>query len=201
MEGSRLDDIVLVERAVRGDEKAFQLLIERHRHAMYRIAYKITLHEDDALDVCQCVYLKLTDHLIQFHPSGSFKSWLATVTARTAIDFVRKAKRREIFIEPQELEILAESMMTEENPSSFDALTGDDELQRIQTAMKHLSSQQRAIFALRFEEELPLKEIAERLGIPNQQIRVQLCRAVKKLKSILNFDQGCNHEQSKQTSR
>ena len=87
-----MDDIVLVEQAVRGDERAFQLLIERHRHSMYRIAYKITLHEDDALDVCQCVYLKLIDHLVRYKPTGSFKSWLATVTAHTAIDFVRQTK-------------------------------------------------------------------------------------------------------------
>ncbi|MCP4710183.1 MAG: RNA polymerase sigma factor, partial [Planctomycetes bacterium] len=75
-----MDDNQLIERTLQGDQSSFTALIERHRRYIYHIAYKITLHEEDALDVCQQVYIKLMNRLDAFQPGGSFKSWLAVMT-------------------------------------------------------------------------------------------------------------------------
>lgn len=187
-----MDDNFLAERAACGDENAFRILIERHRRTIYRIAYQITLHEEDTLDVCQCVYLKLSQRLNQFHPTGSFHGWLATLTTRTAIDFIRKSNRRECSTEAEQLESLLDLSDTRENPTPYDEFSDQSRIQQVQNAMRELSPQQRAIFILRFEEDLKPIEIAERLELPPGQVRAQLCRAMKTLRAVL--EQRIYHE-------
>jgi len=56
---------------------------------------------------------------------------------------------------------------------------------KVETAMSVLSPQQRAIFALRFREDMGPKEIAENLGLKAGQVRTQLFRSIEKIRAEL----------------
>ncbi len=181
-----MDDNLLIERALQGDQSCFTALIERHRRYIYCIAYKITLHEEDALDVCQLVYIKLMNRLDSYQPGGSFKSWLAVMTANTAIDFLRRSCRKEHATDPVVLCGIVESSVEGEMASIRLDIDQQRRMEQVQHAMVQLSPQQRAIFSLRFYEDMATRDIANELGVTNKQIRVQLCRAVQKLRDALN---------------
>jgi len=179
-----LDDEVLARAAASGDREAFALLVSRYRGFIYTIVYRIVLHRDDALDVTQAVMLRLVEKIDRFDGRGSFKGWLATLTSREAIDFMRRPSRRESCIEPDTMARLCEAVPgPEESPRR--ALAERERRELVEGEMHRLSPQQRAIVALRLELGLGPKEIAGRLGLNSQQVRSQFHRAVQKLRRAL----------------
>ena len=69
-------------------------------------------------------------------------------------------------------------------PSAERALLAREELEAVWNALSSLSSQQRAIFFLRYEEEMPLAQIAELLEVKIGTVKTQLSRATGKLREM-----------------
>lgn len=169
--------------AARGDQRAFDTLVERYRGYIYTIAYRVTLHEDDALDVSQNVLLKLVERIGAFSATGSFKGWLGAIAANEAVSFVRNRARiesRRAEFDEQQIEQLPSAA-----PDLRDELERADRQRRVERAMKALSPQQRAIFALRFKSEMKPMQIAEELQLTSSQVRSQMVRATVKIRRTL----------------
>lgn len=181
-----MDDNILVEAALNGDQEAFAELFKRYRRYVYTIAYKITMHEDDALDVTQNVFLTLAEKLGAYEGRGTFRGWLAAITARQAYSLQRRtALRREKMIESHAAEELQNTALQGNKNSPRLAFETEERLRLVDKAMVVLSPQQRAILTLRLKEEMRPAEIAERLGIAGKQVRSQLHRAIKRIREML----------------
>ncbi len=179
-----VDDEQLAGLASQGDQEALAALAVRHRRWIYTVAYRIALREPDALDITQNVLLKLVSAIRSYQVPGNFRAWLTVLTTNAAIDYMRQAVRRESPVERDQLEALANSWLDPPlNPR--EELEAKTQRQRVENALRELTPQQRAILTLRLEEDLSTKEIAGRLDLSLEQIRVQLFRAVAKLKTIL----------------
>lgn len=92
-----MSDSVLIERAVKnGDKRAFRTLLDRHYMLIYKVAFKLCGHKEDAQDVAQDVCLKLADKLDGFKGDAAFTSWLYTLTMNATRDMQRsRASSRE----------------------------------------------------------------------------------------------------------
>jgi RNA polymerase sigma-70 factor (ECF subfamily) len=188
-----LEDNELAQAAARGEQTAFAALFERYREYVYRLAYKVALDPEEALDATQATFLKVAEKIGQYDGRGNFRGWLATVAVRTAIDLARK--NRETATDPVDLAEVVENGQQRwasrwtENPFSVQnprmATEHRERLEQVEEAMKSLSVQQRAILTLQISEDLGPKEIADRLEIPAGQVRSQLDRAIKKLREQL----------------
>jgi len=191
-----LEDRSLAAAAANGDQAAFTTLVERYRGYVYTIAYRIALNEDDALDVAQTVFLRLVERIGDFTGRGSFRGWIATIAAREAISHCRRSQRREQPTDPDTLERLREgnshggggANCAVVAPTQRQAILHNERRARVEAAMARLPPQQRAIFALRFQENMASAEIAERLDLPATQVRAQLCRAVARLRELVGED-------------
>ena len=86
--------------------------------------------------------------------------------------------------------------MSSKEPNPRDALETTRRLSLVEEALEGVSAQQRAIFVLRLREDLKPREIAVELGIPAQQVRSQLCRALAKVKEVVQEreQEGVCHE-------
>ncbi|MBD3266814.1 sigma-70 family RNA polymerase sigma factor [bacterium] len=184
MEYSNWDDNQLVWAIAKGRQEAFVALIERYRRYIYGIAYKIVLNADDALDVTQSVYLKLAQKLHRYDGAGNFKAWLASLTARAAIDFQRKTKR-EHQTDPNRLIPILDKQTSDPVPPVWEQVETEEQTARVEKAMRQLSRQQRAVFMLAFEKDMASQDIAEELGLPRGHVRVQLHRATQAIKKII----------------
>ena len=181
-----MDDTQLAARAARGDRRACAALAERYRRFLYAVAYKIVLNEEDALDVTQTALLWLVERIGQFSGRGSLRAWLATIATREALSHLRRAGRRpEQATEPAELERRAAEKPRRGGSDPRRAADLAQRREKVEAVMASLAPQQRAIFALRFREEMPPAEIAERLGLPPKQVRSQLHRAIARLKELV----------------
>lgn len=180
-----MDDHRLAADAAHGDEEALTALVERYRSYVYTIAYRIASDEDDALDIAQNVFLRLYERIGQFSGRGRFRAWLAAIASREALSFLRRAGRRETPVAPEVLEVLADERQSNNprNPRQMAETAQRKEL--VESVVARLSPQQRAIFALRVGEDMPPKEIAERLGIPGRQVYTQLHRTIARIRKAL----------------
>src|SRR5271155_3390224 len=97
-----LSDSVAVAQARAGDSGAFRVLVERHSRNLFRLAYRMTGHQQDAEDVVQETFLRAYRQLAKFDDRASFGTWIYRIAANCSRDLIRARKRRGAQTEPAE---------------------------------------------------------------------------------------------------
>lgn len=175
---------ILLEQIRAGHPTAFEQLVVSHAPKMVNLAYRLVGNREEAEDIAQEAFLRLHRTLDQFRGECSLNSWLYRIVSRLAIDYLRREKlRHKLFFfrhsneEPDPLDIVAAS-----GASSIDLLQGKETGRRMAVALKKLSARQRAVFVLRHQEGLPLKEIAAVLELEEGTVKSHLHRAIRFLR-------------------
>ena len=86
-------DLAVVARVKAGDHDAFRHLVERHSRSVFRLAYRLTGHEQDAEDVVQETFLKAFREIRRFEARSSFATWLYRITVNCSHDLLRQRPR------------------------------------------------------------------------------------------------------------
>ena len=159
------DDQELVIRAQNGDTEAFSPLVRKYQEKIYNLIYRKVGDRETAQDLCQEVFLKAWQALPNFKGHSVFYSWLYQIAVNCSIDFLRK-RDREIVFACEELPQNADDClpMLYKQPSPCQILEREELGRIIRSAVHRLPSGQCHAFRLRYLEDLPIKEIASRLG-------------------------------------
>jgi RNA polymerase sigma-70 factor (ECF subfamily) len=180
-----MEDAAAVAGARAGDKEAFRLLVERHSHALFRLAYRMTGNEHDAEDVVQEALVKAYRSLDRFEDRASVGSWLYRITANCAFDLLRSRQRRGRLVsagDPDD-DGSFETPSTDPGP---DRLAASSEIrQRVGVALARMSIRERSAFVLRHFEGRPLNEIGESLGLDLNATKQSILRAVRKVRQVL----------------
>jgi RNA polymerase sigma-70 factor (ECF subfamily) len=174
---SALSDGELVRRIRDGEADAFAELVRRTRRGGYRLARRITRNHEDADDVLQESYVKAFRALDRFAEDRPFGPWFLTIVARTALTWIRDAKRR------------AADPLDEPGADGSAPLAervADPTQDAASRAYAKLTEDHRVILALRVEADLSYAAIAEALGIPVGTVMSRLARAREALIEALN---------------
>lgn len=91
-EGREGLDHVLIDKAKKGNDHAFRLLVEKYRHYIFKIIYGVLRNEKDAEDAAQEVFMKIYFSLPNYKKQG-FKTWITRIAVHHAIDLKRKKQR------------------------------------------------------------------------------------------------------------
>src|SRR5690348_9067154 len=173
------DDEAAVARAQGGDEDAFRLLVERHGRDIFRLAYRMTGHRQDAEDVVQETFVKAYRQLGRFESRSNFATWLYRIGFNCAIDYMRARPHREAAAEPAMLAALAPPSPRPGTDAEVYAREIGAEVQR---ALADLSAQERAAFLMRHYYGCSINEICGALGIGTNAAKHAVFRAVKKMR-------------------
>ncbi|HPV17333.1 MAG TPA: sigma-70 family RNA polymerase sigma factor, partial [Bacteroidales bacterium] len=84
------DDLILVEQAKMGDEKAFSSLLNRYRDSIYFMLLKMVNNTSDAEDLTIEAFGKAFRFIDSFTPEYAFSTWLFRIATNNCIDFIRK---------------------------------------------------------------------------------------------------------------
>jgi RNA polymerase sigma-70 factor (ECF subfamily) len=176
IEVPQADYSALVTRARLGDERAWRELFERDREMVFRVAYRIVLDREEALDIVQESFSKAFQHLSGFQDGAAWGGWLRTIAVRTAISRMRGLAR---------IKRLLGRRIDDEEMNRIGARDGaavrrieQRELaEAMNRAMRRLSTRQRAVATLHFEQGLSNPEIAATIEIPYSTVKVHLHRA------------------------
>jgi RNA polymerase sigma-70 factor (ECF subfamily) len=175
-----------VAAAARGDRAAQRRLFEQHRDAAYRVAFRITGRDEDALDAVQDAFIKAFDGLSGYQGEASFKTWLLRIVSNRSLDLLRARKvRLAVAIDRDEDEQGPELADGGREPRPGENLEREDLARRLNRAIELLPPDQRAVFALFANGDMTYAEIAETVGIPIGTVMSRLFHARKRLQESL----------------
>lgn len=178
-------DEALAARARNGDIEAFRGLVEKHSHALFRLAFRLTRNEATAEDVVQETFLKAHRRLDSFDGRAQFSTWLYRIAVNTASDHRRSHARQE-----DRWDALEDAGAGGYEPPS--TAPGPERLARsgdiaraLRAAWPALSPLERAAFTLRHYEGQPVAEICRILEVGDSTAKQAVFRAVQKLRGAL----------------
>jgi RNA polymerase sigma-70 factor, ECF subfamily len=180
-------DQAAADEARKGDQQAFRVLVERHSHAVFRLAFRMTGNEQDAEDLVQETFLRAYKQLHRFDGRAAFGTWLYRICANCSLDLIRSKKSRR---EYQPLETADESLhwldrVAAPEPSP-ERLTHSQQITSLlEPALKQLTERERTAFVLRHYEGCNIEEIAQTLGVHSNAAKHSVFRAVQKLRRAL----------------
>jgi RNA polymerase sigma factor (sigma-70 family) len=167
----------LVASAARGDSSAWNSLVDRFAPLVWSICMRYKLSRTDAADVCQNVWLRLTEKLDTIRDPAALAGWLATTTGRECLALLRRRDR----------EVL--SAMETEFADDVDRTDPDRAVLRIEreqallAAFAELPDNARLLLRLLMEDPpRPYREISATLGIPVGSIGPTRARYLERLR-------------------
>ena len=183
-------DAVAVERTLAGDRDAFRVLVERHSHNVFRLAYRMTGNRPDAEEVVQEAFLRAYQKLGKFEARANFGTWVYRIAANYAIDRMRQRKKEEA----RKVEPVIYEEGTENDPVTLvqdaaptpERLAHNIELRKqMKIALAALSHSERTAFVMRHWEGCAIEEIAAVLKSSSSAAKNAVFRAVQKLRLAL----------------
>ncbi len=188
-----LPDDQLVKSSQKGDMRAFEELVGRHRDKIYARAFSMMRNEEEAIDLSQEAWVKAWQRLAQFQGDSSFVTWMTRIVINLCLDQIRKNKRqRAESIEAMDEETGGvERQMPVVTINPTEGLERSELRQRIDRALGQLSHEHRTVLIMHEFEDLEYKEIAKRMGCSIGTVMSRLFYARRRMASLL---QGLKRE-------
>ncbi len=179
-------DLLLVQNAIAGDQKAFADLLGRYRDAIYFMLLKMVNNPSDAEDLTIEAFGKAFKNISQYTPNFAFSTWLFKIATNNCIDFIRKKRASTISLdqsndnpEASSVTIASDTMDPEEH------LINSQKIKMLREVVNKLKPRYRTLVELRYFREFSYEEISEELKLPIGTVKAQLFRARELLYNIL----------------
>ena len=176
-------DEALAARAAAGDDGAFEALVVRYQHRVFRLACRLT-SETDAPDVVQDTFLQVYRHMSTFRGGAQFSTWLYRIATNAGLMHRRARARRPAESLDEFLPSFDADGRLADTPDSLRIACRVDELldrhvlaKKAQAAIEGLPDLYREAFVLRDLEELSTADVAQVLGVEPATVRQRVHRA------------------------
>jgi RNA polymerase sigma-70 factor (ECF subfamily) len=187
---SGLSDIELVEEVRNGNRQAFTELMRRHQQRVYWTARRIVGNHADADDVAQETFVKAFLALGDFRGDSSFFTWLYRIAVNLSLNTVRK---RQVMNYLRESEIISRFLPASDDPARDVELSETES--KLQKAVATLPEKQRAVFVMRYFDEMSYEEIARVLKTSVGGLKANYFHALNKVREFMSDEaEGRKHE-------
>src|SRR5580693_4389926 len=174
----------LVRRAQAGDETAFQEIVERYQSKVFSIIHGIVRQRNDVEDIAQQVFTKIYFSMRNFDFRSSLITWVYKITVNECFDYLRKKKVRKLVYESDMSEDEVRRVENSETGGSGRNARADTTLARrdyVVKLLERVSGEERDLLMLKEVEGYSVEEMARRLKMNENTIKVKLFRARQKL--------------------
>lgn len=176
-------DVMLVERAVAGDQDAFALLVIKYQRRVQRLIGRMVRDVDLVEDIAQETFIRAYRALHQFRGDAQFYTWLYRIAVNTAKKFLLDLKRDPTVSESalklneddDETSWATNEPTTDETPESV--LAAKEVASAVNAALEALPEDLRQALTLREIEGLSYDEISEAMNCPIGTVRSRIFRA------------------------
>ena len=181
-------DAAMVTAVLGGDPEAYRVLVERYERRIYHVVYGMVRSSEDAHDLAQDAFIKAFQNLHRFRLESKFYTWLCRIAMNVSIDHLRKQKHRRHseFDDSRRGSQGGQVVRLHSAPDDPAANVAQSRMfKTIMDAVDTLPDDQKQVLILRELEEMPYKEIAEILGIPEGTVMSRLYYARRRLQELL----------------
>ncbi len=187
-----VEESLLVERAQDGDDNAFMELVSRNRVNLMKLALSILRNREDAEDELQNAVWKAYQHIGRFQQDARFSTWMTRIVVNQCLMRIRKNKRARL-LHMDDVMIGDESgtlELQDDRRTPEDAIAESELGDVLNREIGRVPPLLRNVFVLRDVQELPMPEVAERLGISVAAAKSRLLRARKELRYRMERHMG-----------
>jgi len=162
-------------------ETAFTCIIKKYQEKLYWHIRRMVVEHEDANDVLQNIFIKVWKSLDNFREDSQLYTWLYRIATNESLNFLQQQKKRSSISMDDEDSTISNKIKADEH---FDS----NKLEwKLQLAIQKLPEKQRAVFNLRYYDEMPYEEMSRVLETSEGALKASYHHAVKKIEDyILN---------------
>ena len=173
-------DRQLVERAQRGDKRAFELLVEKYQRKLARLLSRFIRDPAEVEDVTQEAFIKAYRALPAFRGDSAFYTWLYRIGINTAKNYLMAMGRRaptSTEVEAEEAEGFEEGEQLRDINTPESVLLSNEIAQTVNSTIEKLPEELRTAIQLREIEGMSYEDIAKVMDCPIGTVRSRIFRA------------------------
>lgn len=167
------EDSILVKDYINGNEKALEILINRHSDRISSYIYNKIQNQELAEDIFQDTFIKVINTLKKgkYNEEGKFLPWVLRIAHNLVIDHFRSNKKMPIYNPSEEFDIF--EVISDEDPSIETEIIKEQINSDLRVLIDELPDDQKEVILMRLYKDMSFKEIAE---ISNVSINTALGR-------------------------
>lgn len=166
------------ERQSKPENLSIEEMITRYGNDVLRTAYLYVKDINQAEDIFQDVFVKVSQRMDQFEGRSSIKTWLIRITINACKDFLKSAWK-------QRVSTVEEQVDEPYHDQSFSEIERKEDQKIIYDAVMELPIKYREVIVCVYYKELTMSETADVLHISEGTVKSRLSRAKSKMKKIL----------------
>ncbi len=161
MDVLKFNDRELINLYLKGNDKAFEVLLNRHRNKIYTSIYLFVKDSDLAEDIFQDVFIKIIDTLRKgkYNHEGKFLQWAMRISYNMCVDHFRREKRRTKVSPTESFDIFDVLETKEENMET--KMIKSQLHKKVRMLVDNLPPEQREVVILRHYADMSFKEISQ----------------------------------------
>jgi len=160
-------------------EKAFTSIIKKYQEKLYWHIRRMVVDHDDANDVLQNMFIKVWNGLENFREDSQLYTWLYRIATNESLTFIEQLKKRASVSFSDVESVLSNKVAADKN---FDA----NKLEwKLQLAIQKLPEKQRAVFNLRYYDEMPYEEMSRILETSEGALKASYHHAARKIEDYI----------------
>lgn len=171
-------DASVIDRAIAGDDVAFQVLFRRHRDRVRALVYRCARNADEAEDLVQMVFIKAFLGLADFRGQAAFTTWLTRIALNECTNYLRSLKKRKIWL--SEIEDAVPAIQARWLPAAGEdpetAMVLKERREIVKRSIRALPERHRDAVCLHYLMDRSYDEIAEQLQVPMGTLKVWMYR-------------------------
>ena len=188
---TELDDKELLELYHAGKkDQMFNELVRRYQKRIYWVARRMVKRHEDADDIAQEVFVKAYTALENFRGDANLYTWLYRIAVNLSINHIRKQKVRNAVDIDDYLPFLSRDADQHSN------VVREENIFLIEEVIQSLPEKQRAVFLMRYYDEMPYEQISSILGTSVGGLKANFHHAVKKVTAFVKERHGSVNLQS-----
>lgn len=171
-----MDEQKLISLAQKGDQSAFEQLLDHYQKPVYHQALRLVGNPEDAADVTQEVFIKVWKHLPSFRGESSFSTWLYRLTDNAALDLIRREKKRrgDSSLDDEESAL---TLPADPAPTPHQAIEQKELHQAVADGLAQLSEEHRQVLVMREINGLSYEQIGSILDLSPGTVKSRIARA------------------------
>jgi RNA polymerase sigma-70 factor, ECF subfamily len=176
-----LEERALIERCRTGDDAAFGELVERYKHLVYGLVYRLVSDRSQVDDLAQEVFLKVHRGLPYFRGDARLSTWIYRIVQNVCLQ-TRTRRPRLVSLETNESDDRPRREIGVQDGSFADLELRD----RLEKAIAQLPDQYRILIAAHYLNGVQYEALAESLDLPLGTVKTHLYRAKRRLRELLD---------------
>ncbi len=178
----------VTEKAEEISAERFDEIMRQHQRRVYRVIFLLVRDRDTADTLTQECFLRAYLKRASFRGECRIETWLLRIAINLVRDHAKNRRtsfwKRLVGLEDQRDQDAEPRQFPGPEPSAERTLLAREELESVWNALSSVSPQQRAIFFLRYEEDMSLAQIAGVLDVKVGSVKSQLARVTSKLREM-----------------